>query len=367
MSAEQIKNEQPAEGNTDAPVKKRGNGRSGKIALAVLLIVGIVSGSALWIKSKANITTDNAFIEAHVYPVSARVPGHVARVLVKDNQLVRKGDVLLELDPTDYDIQLKQAAASLNVTRNETSGDYARLEESKAAAANARARLEQADLDLKRGKNLFDREVLPKEQVDRLLTARKIAESQLKEAEESVRRAAAQVGLSVPGAREAKVAQKAAQLKEAAQNLNYTKIVAPTDGYVTRKSVEPGSNIQPGQPLLALVSLDAPWVVANFKERQLSHVSPGQKVVFEVDAYPGRRFTGKVDSVMAGTGAAFSLLPPENATGNYVKVVQRIPVKIAIDEKSDAGRILRVGMSVVPTIITGRAFGEILGDLNPFN
>ena len=366
MSEQQISTEQAGEQQNAVPKKSWGSRKRARIVLTVLLVAGIVSGSALWIKSKASITTDNAFIEAHVFPISSRIQGHVTRVAVKDNQFVRKGDILLELDPTDYDIRLKQAAATLNVARNETSGDYARVEEARAAAANATARLEQADLDLKRGKALFDREVLPKEQLDRILTARKIAQLQLREATESVRRVEAQLGLAVPGAREAKVAQKEAQLKEAAQNLAYTKIVAPTDGYVTRKSVEHGSNIQAGQPLMAVVALDDAWIVANYKERQLTHVRAGQKVDFEVDAYPGRRFTGRVDSIMAGTGAAFSLLPPENATGNYVKVVQRVPVKIVFDNKADTGRLLRVGMSVVPTILTGRTLGDILTELNPF-
>jgi len=137
--------------------------------------------------------------------------------------------------------------------------------------------------------------------------------------------------------------------------------VAPNDGYVTRRGVEAGNYVQPGQALMAVVSLKDAWITANYKESQLTDVRPGQKVEFTVDSYPGRRFTGQVESVMAGTGAAFSMLPPENATGNYVKVIQRVPVKIAIDKGSDPEHLLRVGMSVVPVILTGRRFTDVIG------
>ena len=133
-------------------------------------------------------------------------------------------------------------------------------------------------------------------------------------------------------------------------NLSYTKICAPSDGYITRKSVEAGNQIQPGQPLMAVVALDDIWIVANYKETQLKNVKPGQRVKIKVDTYPGRIFTGKVDSIMAGTGAVFSLFPPENALGNYVKVVQRVPVKIVLDKEANKENILRIGMSVIPTV-----------------
>jgi membrane fusion protein (multidrug efflux system) len=174
------------------------------------------------------------------------------------------------------------------------------------------------------------------------------------------------LGLTGNGSKEARVAQKRAELEQARLNLSYTRICAPANGYITRKSVEAGNNIQPGQALMALVSLEDAWVTANYKESQLTNVKPGQKVEFTVDTYSGRSFQGKVESIMAGTGAAFSLLPPENATGNYVKVVQRIPVKIVIDKASDPQHLLRVGMSVEPTILTGRNLLETLKELNPF-
>ncbi len=358
----------PAAGATANPAPPAGTGKRKRagVILLVLLLAGAFLGSRFWIRSTTHVTTDNAFVEAHVYSVSARVPGTVVAVPVKDNQFVKKGDLLMELDAIDYGVRVRNAAAGLAMAKNETSGDYASVEEKKAAASNARARLEQAELDLRRGRALFAREVIPKEQLDRLETARRGATAQLQEAEEGVRRAQAELGLAGTGSKDARIAQRAAQLKEAELNLSYTKVYAPADGYVTKKSVEVGNNVQAGQPLMAVVALDDAWATANYKERQLTHVRPGQAVEFEVDTYPGRTFRGSVESIMAGTGAAFSLLPPENATGNYVKVVQRIPVKIVIDKASDPEHLLRVGMSVVPTILTERKLADILRDLSSF-
>ncbi len=350
------------------PEIKKGGGkrkRAGFI-LVILLVVGFVLAARWWIGSKTHVTTDNAFIESHIRSISSRVPGTVTRVLVNDNQFVRQGDLLVELDPSDYRVRTANAQAELDMARNETSSDYAKVEGAKASVGLAEARLAQANIDLQRGKALFGKEVIPKEQLDRLETAHRITVSQLQEAREDLRKEEANLGLSAKGGKEARIAQKAAKLDEARLNLSYTRIYAPSDGYITRKSVETGNNIQGGQPLMALVKLEDAWITANYKESQLTHVKPGLKVTFEVDTYPGKKFKGNVESIMAGTGAAFSLLPPENATGNYVKVVQRIPVKILIDSASDPEHVLRVGMSVVPTITTGRSLAEILGDLNPF-
>jgi len=350
------------------PGNKRLNGKKKRAAaiLGVLLLAGAIVGCALWVQAKTHITTDNAFVDSHVFSISSRVPGHVTRVLVTDNQYVRKGDVLVELDPADYGTRVVNAAAMLDIAKNETSSEYAQIDAAKAAFNSDKAKLEQAELDLERGKALYRKEVIPKEQLDRLETARKIAASRLSETEGSVRRAMALLGLTGPGAKEARIAQKRAEFEQARLNLSYTKIVAPANGYITRKSVESGNNVQPGQALLALVSLEDAWLTANYKESQLTNVRPGLKVEFSVDSYPGRSFKGTVDSIMAGTGAAFSLLPPENATGNYVKVVQRIPVKILIDKSSDPQNLLRVGMSVEPIILTGQGFFETLKGLSPF-
>jgi membrane fusion protein (multidrug efflux system) len=353
-----------AEKETAQPGKKSGNGTRKRAAaiLLVMVVVALVMGVWLWVRSKTHVETDNAFIESHVYAISSRVPGNVARVMVKDNQFVKKGDLLVELDQTDYRLRMENYAAQLDLAKNETASTYAQVDAARAAVNSDRARLEQADLDLARGKALYQREVIPKEQLDKLETARKVAAARLLETEGSVRRALALLGLAGNGGKDAQIVRKKAELEESRRNLSYTRIHAPADGYITRKSVEPGNNIQAGQPLMALVELNTTWITANYKEGQLTHMRPGQNVEFEVDTYPGKTFKGKVDSIMAGTGAAFSLLPPENATGNYVKVVQRIPVKILIDSSSDPEHLLRIGMSVVPTVLTERKLWDILKD-----
>ncbi len=338
-------------------------------ALIILLIVTIIGGwfgLRWWIRSQTHIETDNAFIEARTVPVSFKVAGTVKRVLVEDNQFVKQGDLLAELDASDYRVEVAKAEAGVGVAENETGGDYKKAEGARASVQLATAQLDQAVLDLQRGETLFKREVIPKEQLDRLRTAKRIADSQLTAAQEALKRALAEAGLAAKGGNKAKILQRRAQLEEARLQLSYTRVVAPRDGYITKKSIEPGINVQAGQLLMALVPLQDAWITANYKESQLTYIRPGQPVEFTVDAYPGRTFTGKVDSIMAGTGAAFSLLPPENATGNYVKVVQRVPVKIVIDSKSDPEHLLRVGMSVIPTVMVGRTAKDVLKELNPF-
>jgi membrane fusion protein (multidrug efflux system) len=333
--------------------------------LLVLLVV-VWGGLWLWYRSKALVETDDAFVESRIHVISPRVDGHVFQVLVVDNQQVSKGDLLVELDPALYQAQVDRAGALLALAENEASGDHAAVDQARAGENQARAVLEQAELDLRRGEALFAREVLPGEQLDRLRTAVRVARARLQESRQALKRAQAVIGESEKG-EEARIAHRRAELESARLALNYTRILAPAEGYVTRKSVEPGNNVRAGQPLLALVELDRPWIVANYKEGQLANVRPGQLVEFTVDAYPGQCFSGRVDSIMAGTGAAFSLLPPENATGNYVKVVQRIPVKIIIDETSDPHHLLRVGMSVVPTVHTGIGLWETVAKVFPFS
>jgi membrane fusion protein (multidrug efflux system) len=336
------------------------------VILLAIIIVGGWFGLNMFITSKTHIETDNAFVEARIVSISSKVSGTVARVLVSDNQFVKRGDLLLEIDGRDYQLRMAQAAAGVGMAENETGGEQMKAEGARAALQSARARFDQSVVDLHRAEQLYSRDVIPKEQLDRLTTARKVSEAQLKEAEEVFKRFQAEAGLAIKAGNKARILQRKAQLDEAELQLSYTKIYAPRDGYITRKSIESGVNIQAGQPLMALVPLQEAWITANYKERQITWMKPGQKVEFSVDAYPGRTFNGTVDSIMAGTGAAFSLLPPENATGNYVKVVQRVPVKISIDKNSDPERLLRVGMSVIPVVLTGRSSGDVLKEMNPF-
>lgn len=357
-----------ATATAEEPAERKGNGRRriGLVLLALILI-GAVTGAWLWYKSKVELTTDDAFIESHIHMISARVPGQVVAVPVADNQKVAAGDLLVDLDPADYRARVAKAEAGLERARNATGEEQAAVDAAQAALSQARARLDQATTDLQRGKALFAHDVIPKERLEQLQTAHKVAQAAMEQVRQKLRAARAKLGSVVADGRRARIAERAADLQLAQLNLGHTRIVAPVAGYVTRKSVQIGNNVQAGQPLLALVELEQPWIVANYKESQLTHLEPGQRVDFSVDAFPGRIFTGQVDSIMAGTGAAFSLLPPENATGNYVKVVQRVPVKIAIDPASDPQHQLRVGMSVVPTIYTGRSLGDIIDQLNPFD
>lgn len=337
--------------------QKPENGKNktrGIVILLVLIIIGGWLGISWYLKSKTHISTDNAFVETTIIPVSSKVSGTVVTVLVKDNQYVKKGDLLAELDDKDYALQVAKADAGIGMARNETGAEKEQVGAAEATVQLAKARHEQAELDLKRGEALFHREVIPREQLEHLKTSEKISQSQVREAEEGVKRARSIAGMNSAAGSQARIKQRMAQFEESRRQLSYTRIIAPQNGYITRKSVEAGTNIQPGQPLMALVPLQDAWIVANYKEAQIASIRPGQKVEFTVDAYPGKTLHGTVDSIMAGTGAAFSLLPPENATGNYVKVVQRVPVKISIEKNSDPDQLLRVGMSVIPTVITGK-------------
>jgi membrane fusion protein (multidrug efflux system) len=221
-----------------------------------------------------------------------------------------------------------------------------KIEAAKVNLELQRANLRLAEIEKNRAEALYQKEVLPRDRYDRAMTGYEVAVAQVKAAEEQLRQAESQKLTQA-----STIMQKQATADLAELNYEYTKIYAPVDGYVTRKSVQLGNQIQPGQPLMAVVALNDIWVTANFKETEMENIRPGQRVELTVDSYPGKEFSGKVDSIMAGTGVSFSLFPAENATGNYVKVVQRIPVKIVLDEGTDKDHVLRVGMSVEPTVI----------------
>jgi membrane fusion protein (multidrug efflux system) len=237
----------------------------------------------------------------------------------------------------------------------------------RARVALAGARLAQADRDAERAKSLFERNSISRERNEKALTERLVAKAQDDVAREELRLAEAAISAqealiaqrkAVLGQREARIGQRGADLKQKESALaeaklyrGYADVVAPADGYVTRKSVEAGQVVAPGQLLLAVADLSDVWVVANYKETQIEKIRPGLPARIRVDTFPGREFQGKVESLMAGTGSAFSLFPPENATGNYVKVVQRVPVKIVLEKGEDPDRLLRIGMSVVPTVL----------------
>ncbi|MFB3922698.1 MAG: HlyD family secretion protein [Terriglobia bacterium] len=370
------------------------------------------------------ITTDDAQVDGHITPVASKIYGNVAEVLVNDNQQVKAGQVLVRIDPRDYQAKFDQAKAALalaesqaraadvgvpwtqETTASGTSGAEAQLaaaqaefEEKQAAYQQAstaelayaranvdarQANFDRAQADLARMKPLLAKAEISQQQYDAFLAAARVAESELAAAKERLAAAqkSADVARSAMLAKQAKVEQARAAVEQARANhrqvsirqadalsavaavaqakanleaaelqLSYTKIVAPIDGVVTKKSVETGQVVQPGQGLLVLIPLHDVWVTANFKETQLEDVRPGQKAEVKVDMY-GKTFSGHVDSIAGATGTRLSLLPPENATGNFVKVVQRIPVKIVLDPIPPEKAILRPGMNVVATIFT---------------
>ncbi|NLI28563.1 MAG: HlyD family secretion protein [Nitrospiraceae bacterium] len=326
------------------------NGKRKKIVLISFgssLLIGAIA-LLFYLDYKAtHITTDDAFVEGNIHTIAPKIPGTVVAVHVRDNQMVKKGDLLVELDEADYAARTTEGEAAVNAERGRLAEQSSRISARQANLKLQEANLRQAEIDLRRAEKLFQEEAISKERYEKTRTAYDVTVAQVQVAREELRQAS-----SLLSAQSASIREKEARLKKAELDFSYTKLRAPTDGLVTKKNAEVGNQVQPGQALMAVVPLDAVWVVANFKETQLEKIRPGQKVEFAVDSYPGKQFTGRVDSIMAGTGAAFSLFPPQNATGNYVKIVQRVPVKIIIDKNSDPDHLLRVGMSVLPTVKT---------------
>jgi membrane fusion protein, multidrug efflux system len=419
------------------------------IAAVILLLIGAAIGINYWLYARSHETTDDAFIDAHVTPVSPKVSGYVAKVHVRANQQVKKGDLLVEIDPRDYQARLDQAKAALaagearlkeaqtgveltransrasvqqasgtvgqaragvEASRAQAAAERTRVTQAGAAVNSAQANLQQAraqvdaaqaelvraQADVARYQELYSKDEVSRQRLDQAIATARTAEAQTEAARqraaaaasqvsesqaaqhtaaETARRAEAQIGAAQAGVREAQgrlaaantapqqIASSEAQAQTASASLeqlqaavaqaelelSYTKLYAPDDGRVTNKSVEEGALVQSGQPLMAIVPGDV-WVTANFKENQIGSMRPGQPVEITVDAYPDKTFKGHVDSIQAGTGARFSLLPAENATGNYVKVVQRVPVKIVFDEAPDPQHLLAPGMSVEPEV-----------------
>jgi membrane fusion protein (multidrug efflux system) len=302
-------------------------------------------------------STDDAFIEGHVTMISPRVAGPVVRLLIQDNQVVKEGDPLLEIDPRDYETKLAQTRADLAAARSQleqaraqVAVDEAKAAQQSAAVTAAEAEARRAAADVERYQSVESRAV-SRTQLDLEQTRAKSTAASLEVARQQAKAAEAQVLLSRANVETAAagVQQAEAKMEQARLDVSYTRVAAPVDGRVTRRSVEQGAYVQVGESLLALVPTNV-WVVANFKETQLTDMRPGQPVRIRVDAFPGRRFQGHVDSLQAGTGARFSLLPPENAVGNYVKVVQRVPVKIVFDGPLDPRLDIAPGMSVQPAV-----------------
>lgn len=380
-----------------------------RILLAVLGLVVVVGGILLYFYFTTFESTDDAQIDGYIYPVSARVTGYVTRVTVDNNQYVEAGTVLVQLDPKDYEVavanaratlandQASAAAQSTNVpvtsvsTSSSLTTAQADVENATAGLAGAQKQFDAAEASLRqaeandlnaqdnvnRYKPLAAKDEIPQQlYTQSVLTQRATAaavasarasasaaeqtvtqaRSKVAQAQAEVRNAETrpqQISIQVSRARaaEAQTQSAAATLHQAQLNLQYTTIVAPVSGLVGQRSVQPGQNVSVGQQMMTIVPLDSQniWVTANFKETQLKHMRPGQAAKISVDTY-GRTYTGHVLNIAGATGSLFSLLPPENATGNYVKVVQRIPVKIVFEKGQDPEHLLRLGMSVEPKV-----------------
>lgn len=333
--------------------------RPGLFIFLVIALVAIAAAVHYYVRFIAPYeTTDDAFIESYVTFVSPRISGPVVKLLVTDNQRVKAGDVLVEMDPRDFQTLVDQAAADLAKATNQIRQaeaqvvvDQAKADQQSAAIAAAQAAADRTEADRVRYEAVQSQAV-SRSQLDLAKTQASSASAEVEVARNQAKAAVAQVDFDRASVQTAQAQIRVAQtrLEQTQLELSYAKIVAPRDGRVTRRTVEQGAYVQTGQALLALVPEDI-WVIANFKETQLERMRPGQPVLIHVDAYPHHEFKGKVDSFQAGSGAVFSLLPPENAVGNYVKVVQRVPVKIIFDEPVDLAEFnLAPGLSVQPKV-----------------
>jgi len=327
------------------------------IIVGVIALVAITAGVFWWLHARKFEKTDDAFITGHIVRVASRVSGQALKVMVDDNQVVHRGDVLVRIDPRDFQARVEQARADLRSAQGRVAEAQsavataqAQVGQAQAAETSAGTEAERADADLKRYEAL-DARAVSRQQLDAARATARTARANVESARKKTAAALAQVesAKAQVTTAQAAVGEAQAALDQANLYLDYTKIVAPEGGRITNKTVEAGAYVQTGQPLFSIVPGDV-WVVANYKETQITDMRPGQAVAIEVDAYPHTEFRGHVDSFQTGTGAAFSLLPPENATGNYVKVVQRVPVKIVFDEAPDDRYLLAPGMSVTPKV-----------------
>lgn len=407
--------EKPESGNKPLPATERDyhtrptrtQSPGFRIAILIALIVLVVIGFFVYRYLTSYESTDDAQVDGHINSISARVSGHVIKLNIRDNQYVNAGDVLVEIDPTDYQVALDHAKAdfadaeaaavaagvtvpitsvntSSQVTASQADVNNSRagiqvaqqqLQAAKAQLQQAQANDVKAQNDLGRYKQLVTKEEISQQQYDQAVAAAQAsaagveaaratvdgAEQQVTQARGKLEQSEANQRYANTAPQQMKITQAKAQsalaevqrskasLHQAELNLQYTKIIAPVNGIVSNRTVEVGQNVAPGQELMKVIDLDDVWITANFKETQLRDMRANQRVTLEVDAN-GRKYNGKVDSVAGASGARFSLLPPENATGNYVKVVQRLPVKIVLDSGSNNDHQLRPGMSVTPKV-----------------
>ena len=418
-------------GNQDSAKKRPADPRKKRrvrfIVLAILVIAAIAA-IPIYAYYSVRETTDDAQVDGHIVPISPRISGTIINVLVDDNQPVKPGQVLVKLDPADYQVASEQAEAQLATATANTSESSvnvpltnintasqirssntviqqsqatvssaeqginsasARLDSARGTVAGKKATLVKAEKDLIRLKQLVDKDEISKQDYDAAVANRDAtaadvesatadvaeAEHNLDQSKAQLAQAKARLAQSVVETRQAEqvepkqrqvsearfkqaqaqVKQRQADVDQSQLNLSYTILKSPEEGLVSRKNAEPGMQVSPGQQIMAIVPLDDIWITANFKETQLTQMHIGQSVEIKVDTFGGRKYRGHIDSIAAASGARFSLLPPENATGNYVKVVQRVPVKIVLEKDENKDHRLLPGMSVSPTVLLNTA------------
>jgi membrane fusion protein, multidrug efflux system len=315
------------------------------VIIGLLLAVALIWGGRSIYHSFLYVETDNAQIEGDIYPVISRIPGKVQEVLVASNQSVNKGDTLIRLEAPDYEVRRDIASAALLSAQASVAASADQANAAKAGAGAAAATSRKLQADLNRNENLRRQDVISQAEFDGVKAGAEASAAQYAAASNQYQASLAQVPLQ-----RAEVKKREAELRQAELQLSYTTITAPASGHIAKKGVQPGQYVAPGQQLIALVGSSELWIVANFKETQLDKIAPGLPVTIRVDAYPGKEFQGKVESLSSGTGAQFAMLPPDNASGNFVKVTQRIPVKIIFTEKPDKHYPLAAGMNVVAEV-----------------
>jgi membrane fusion protein (multidrug efflux system) len=356
--------------SADLDAKPATNGSRRRFVLPVLIVLVVIGlGWAVkeYLYAQAHESTDDAQVDGDMTPVLAKVGGYVQKITVDENVHVAGDSLLVQIDPSEYEARLAQAQADLAAARAAVSGPLGEGQAQAAvqAASNQRASLDaqivagqanltKANADLARARELVAKQIVSKQQLDAAQAAADAAAATLQALEKQKSAAGSNITAAEAGVRlaTARLAAAQAAVDNAKLQLSYTRIAAPMAGLVSRKQVEIGQLVQAGQPLLTVVADTGVWVTANYKETQLSDIRVGQPVDIEVDAYPGCAAEGKVESLSAATGAKFALLPPDNATGNFTKVVQRVPVRIAVTKGCGADRPLRPGMSVVAHVVT---------------
>lgn len=349
--------------------KKKKKNKTFAIVLGALVVLGAIFGITKYIHSQHHEETDDAQVEADINPIIPKVSGYVAKLFVEDNQVVKAGDTLVILDDRDLALKVMQAEAALeNAKANlaSTGASYSTSQQTvlsatsnmEAAEGNielAKVKLRRAESDFKRFEALLKTKSITQQQFEQAEAERDAAAKQLEVAERqrqalynetSAKRSQSTVSQRNIDLAQTLVKEREADLRFAKLQLSYAYITAPSDGVISRKNVQEGQLVQAGQSLFALVKEQSKWVVANFKETQLEKMKPGQEVEISVDAFPDETFMGKIESISPATGARFALLPPDNASGNFVKVVQRVPVKVVLSGDNKTTQLLRAGMNV---------------------